>query len=235
MSVKLDNIEALSTNILDSKNEELQLVEDEEEDISFTYRWPPLVCCFGAAQHLFIPSGRPANRLIDHEIHDSKKDMFWSPTKFIRAPGGPSSSVAVALAKIGGRVEFMGKLGDDEYGQTMLYYLNESKVQTRSVKLDSSKPTAVSHMKIAKRGRLRVSCVEPCAEDSFLSSDINVDVLKEVNPTLSKMHCFYVDGIYSCCCYFLPLRYVTSNQIMLEDFLIKLLLLAAAMLLVILN
>ncbi|XP_008777340.2 fructokinase-like 2, chloroplastic [Phoenix dactylifera] len=179
VSEKLNNLEPICTNVLDSENEELQLIEDEGEDISFTYSWPPLVCCFGAAQHLFIPSGRPANRLIDHEIHDAMKDTFWSPTKFIRAPGGPSSGVAVALAKIGGRVEFMGKLGDDEYGQTMLYYLNESKVQTRSVKLDNSKPTAVSCMKFTKKGRLRVSCVEPCAEDSFLSSEINIDVLKE--------------------------------------------------------
>lgn len=178
-SVTENNLEPISTNVLDGKNEELQLIEDEGEDISFTYSWPPLVCCFGAAQHLFIPSGRPADRLIDHKIHDSMKNMFWSPTKYIRAPGGPSSSVAVALAKIGGRVEFMGKLGDDEYGQTMLYYLNENKVQTRSVKLDSSKSTAVSHMKITKRGSLRLSCVEPCAEDSFLSSEINIDVLKE--------------------------------------------------------
>ena len=56
----------------------------------------PLVCCFGPAKYSFIPSGRPANRLIDHEIHDRMKDMFWSPDKFMRAPGGPSSNVALA-------------------------------------------------------------------------------------------------------------------------------------------
>ncbi|XP_077214212.1 fructokinase-like protein [Tasmannia lanceolata] len=159
-------------------NEELQF-RDDGEDISFTYDWPPLVCCFGAAQHAFIPSGRPANRMIDHEIHETNSDWLWSPPKFVRAPGGASSSVAVALSSIGGRVAFMGKLGDDEYGQSMLYYLNANNVQTRSVKVDKSKRTGVSKVKISRRGGLRLTSVKPCAEDCLLTTDINIDVLKE--------------------------------------------------------
>ncbi|KAL5707317.1 hypothetical protein ACHQM5_025377 [Ranunculus cassubicifolius] len=161
------------------KEEDVE-VPQQEEDISFTYSWPPLVCCFGAAQHAFVPSGRPANRLIDHEIHRMRKDELWSPTKFVRAPGSSPSSVAIALATLGGRVAFMGKLGDDHYGQTMLYYLNVNNVQTRSISIDIQKPTAVSHMKIIRKGRLRTTCVRPCAEDSFLRSEIKIDVLKEV-------------------------------------------------------
>lgn len=162
-------------NVLESKIE-LALHEDVGEVDSLM----PLVCCFGPAKYSFIPSGRPANRLIDHEIHDGMKDMFWSPDKFVRAPGGPSSNVALALAAIGGRVEFMGKLGDDEYGQSFLYHLNINGVQTRAVCMDPSAPTAVSLMKVTNRGSLKTNCVKPCAEDCFLQSDINPTVLKEV-------------------------------------------------------
>ncbi|XP_074589044.1 fructokinase-like 2, chloroplastic [Curcuma longa] len=167
------------TDLPNREQQELQLADSDAEDISYTYAWPPLVCCFGAAQYAFLPSGRPANRLINHDIHESMKDMFWSPEKFFRAPGGPASSVAIALAAIGGRVAFMGKLGDDEYGQNMLYHLNINNVRTRPIKLDSSRYTAVSYMKISRRGGLKVSCSRPCAEDSFLSSDIDIDALKE--------------------------------------------------------
>ncbi|KAE8813588.1 fructokinase-like 2, chloroplastic [Hordeum vulgare] len=69
------------------------------------------------AKYSFIHSGRPANRMVDRETHSRMKDMFWSPDEFVRAPGGSSSNVALALAALGGRVVFMGKLGDDEYGQ----------------------------------------------------------------------------------------------------------------------
>lgn len=170
----------LINNVADESEGEIELEKDDGEDISFTYGWPPLVCCFGSAQHAFVPSGRPANRLIDHEMHERMKDALWTPEKFIRAPGGCAVSVAIALASLGCKVAFMGKLGDDEYGQAMLYYMNVNNVQTRSVRIDAKRPTAVSQMKIGKRGRLRMTCVKPCAEDALTKSEINIDVLKEV-------------------------------------------------------
>ncbi|XP_066380891.1 fructokinase-like 2, chloroplastic [Miscanthus floridulus] len=163
-----------SANVLESKIETVL-----HEDIGDVDDLIPLVCCFGPAKYSFIPSGRPANRLIDHEIHDRMKDMFWSPDKFVRAPGGSSSNVALALAAIGGRVAFMGKLGDDDYGQSLLYHLNINGVQTRAVCMDPSAPTAVSLMKVRTEGSLKTNCVKPCAEDCFLQSDINPAVLKE--------------------------------------------------------
>ncbi|XP_061355669.1 fructokinase-like 2, chloroplastic isoform X2 [Gastrolobium bilobum] len=167
----------------------LELVKDDGEDISFSYGWPPLVCCFGAALHAFVPSGRPANRLIDYEIHDSMKDVLWSPEKFVRAPGTSSAgSVAIALASLGGKVAFMGKLADDDYGQAMLYYMNENSVQTRSVRIDSKRATVVSLMKIGKRSRLKMSVVKPCAEDCLTKSEINIDVLKEAKMFYFNTH-----------------------------------------------
>ncbi|KAL9262685.1 Fructokinase-like 2, chloroplastic-like protein [Drosera capensis] len=165
---------------VDDENDDITLqFEKDDEDISITYGWPPLICCFGAAQHAFLPSGRPANRLLNYEIHRSMKDALWAPEKFFRAPGGSAGSVAIALGSTGAKVAFMGKLGDDDFGEAMLYYLNVSKVQTRSVRIDKRRPTAVSRVKIVKRGNLRISMGKPCAEDSLAKSEINIDVLKE--------------------------------------------------------
>lgn len=175
----IEGIAYLAYEESDEDDIDLQLETGEGDDISFSYSWPPLVCCFGAGQHAFVPSGRPSNRLIDYEIHESLKDTLWAPENFYRAPGGSAGSVAIALAALGGRVAFMGKLGDDDYGQTMLFYLNVNNVQTRSICFDNKRSTAVSQMKIAKRGGLRVSNVKPCAEDSLSKSEINIDVLKE--------------------------------------------------------
>lgn len=167
-------------NVEDESEIDLELIKDVGEDISFTYGWPPLVCCFGAAQHAFVPSGRRANRLINHEIHKSMKDALWSPENFVRAPGTCAGSVAIALATLGGKVAFMGKLADDIYGEAMLYYMNSNKVQTRSVRIDNKRATAVSLMKIGKGNHLKMSCVKPCAEDSLTKTELNIDVLKEV-------------------------------------------------------
>ncbi|KAJ9174149.1 hypothetical protein P3X46_017209 [Hevea brasiliensis] len=179
---------AFVPNVEDESDGDLELDKDGGDDISYTYGWPPLVCCFGAAQHAFVPSGRPANRLIDYEIHERMKDALWAPEKFVRAPGGSAGSVAIALASLGGKVALMGKLGDDEFGQAMLYYLNVNNVQTRSVRIDSKRATALSQMKIAKRGHLRMTCVKPCAEDSLSKSEINIDVLKEAKVLYFNTH-----------------------------------------------
>lgn len=173
------------------EEEEAELEIDEGEDISFTYGWPPLVCCYGAAQLAFVPAGRRANRLIDYEAHESKKDVLWEPEKFVRASGGTASNVALALASLGGKVAFMGKLGDDAFGQSLLYYLNSNRVQTRSVRVDGNKETAVSRMKLGKRGGLRMTSVKPCAQDCLSLSEINVDVLKEVGLSLAPVHEVY--------------------------------------------
>lgn len=170
----------LVANVDDDDEKDLEIEIDDGEDISFMYGWPPLVCCFGAAQHSFVPSGRPANRLLDYEVHERMKDALWTPEKFVRAPGGCSSNVAVALASLGGKVAFMGKLGDDEFGQSLLYRLNMNNVQTRSVRTDTEKVTAVSKMRIGKMGGLRMTCVKTCLEDSLFRSEINIDVLREV-------------------------------------------------------
>lgn len=165
----------------EDSEQDLELNIDDGEDISFTYGWPPLVCCFGAAQHAFVSAGRRANRLIDHEMHEQMKNVLWDPEKFVRASGGCASNVAVALSCLGGKVAFMGKLGDDAYGQSLLYFLNINKVQTRSVRIDSKRATAISHMKIGKRGGLKMTTARPCAEDCLLKNEINIDVLKEVS------------------------------------------------------
>ncbi|TYG41640.1 hypothetical protein ES288_D12G191900v1 [Gossypium darwinii] len=178
----------LMANSGDESEKDLELNIDKGEDISYTYGWPPLVCCFGAAQHAFVPSGRPANRLIDYEIHERMKDARWAPEKFVRAPGGCAGSVALALASLGGKVSFMGKLGNDDYGQAMLLYLNVNNVQTRSVQIDSKRPTAISQMKISKRGRLRMTSLKSCAEDSLSKSEINIDVLKEAKMFYFNTH-----------------------------------------------
>ncbi|XVE91638.1 hypothetical protein REPUB_Repub01dG0027100 [Reevesia pubescens] len=178
----------LMRNSGDESEEDLELNIDEGEDISYTYGWPPLVCCFGAAQHAFFPSVRPANRLVDYEIHERMKDARWAPEKFVRAPGGCAGSVALALASLGGKVAFMGKLGDDDYGQAMLCYLNVNNVQTRSVQIDSKRATAVSRMKISKRGCVRMTSLKSCAEDSLSKSEINIDVLKEAKMFYFSTH-----------------------------------------------
>ncbi|KAK1298959.1 Fructokinase-2 [Acorus calamus] len=168
--------------------EKVPPLEEEEEDIDgyddgmdFPYEDPPLVCCFGAAQREFVPTVRVSDRQMHPDQYSTWKSLQWSPPEFVRAPGGPPSNVAVSLARLGGRAAFMGKVGDDEFGNDVVHALNKEKVQTRAVKIDGGVSTAASRLRLgfAEDGRLTAEVVKDCAEDSLIVSELDLAVLKE--------------------------------------------------------
>ncbi|XP_027175647.1 fructokinase-like 1, chloroplastic [Coffea eugenioides] len=160
------------------KQEELDYYDD---GIDFPYEYPPLICCFGAAQKEFVPTIRVAPEQMHPDIYSQWKMLQWNPPEFVRSPGGPPSNVAVSHARLGGRAAFMGKVGDDEFGREMVLLMNTEKVQTRAVKFDSNVRTACAYMKIKhdNDGKMRMEKVKESAEDSLLSSELNLAVLKE--------------------------------------------------------
>lgn len=163
-----------------------ELLSEEEEmlsedEIDFPYEQPPLVCCFGAAKREFVPTVRISPAQGHPDKYSTWKSLQWNPPEFGRAPGGPPSNVAIAHVRLGGRAAFMGKVGDDKYGNDLVYNLNAERVQTRCVKIDPSAKTGTSQMKVRfKDGKMTAETSKNCAEDSFLKSDVNIAVLKEV-------------------------------------------------------
>ncbi|XP_022852199.1 fructokinase-like 1, chloroplastic [Olea europaea var. sylvestris] len=168
------------------KDTELSTVENDEEISGFDdgmdipYEDPPLVCCFGAAQKEFVPSVRVSPEQLHPDIYSQWKMLQWNPPEFVRAPGGPPSNVAISHVRLGGRAAFMGKVGSDEFGEEMVLMMNKEKVQTRSVKFDDNARTGCAYMKIKfEGGKMKAEKVKESAENSLLSSELNLSVLKE--------------------------------------------------------
>lgn len=177
--------------------------EDFDDGMDFPYESPPLVCCFGSAQREFIPTVRVSDRQMHPDIYSSWKQLQWSPPEFVRAPGGPPSNVAISHVRLGGRAAFMGKVGDDDFGNDLVYKMNLERVQTRAVKIDASVKTATSYMKLrfqddGGRKKLVADTVKRCAEDCFSMSELNISVLKEVipYPVNLKVEIFYTKVLF---------------------------------------
>ncbi|RZC92188.1 hypothetical protein C5167_000040 [Papaver somniferum] len=156
-------------------------VEDYDDGIDFQYEQPPLICCFGAAQKEFVPSVRKSEIQMHPDIYSTWKNLQWDPPEFVRAPGGPPSNVAIAHVRLGGRAAFMGKVGDDDFGQELVLTMNKENVQTRGVKFDSQGArTGAAYMKIKfEDGKMKAETIRESAEDSLLSTELNISVLKE--------------------------------------------------------
>ncbi|XP_022935790.1 fructokinase-like 1, chloroplastic [Cucurbita moschata] len=156
------------------------IAENYDDGMDFPYEDPPLICCFGAAQKEFVPS----IRVHDNQMHPDKysewKMLQWDPPEFARAPGGSPSNVAISHVRLGGRAAFMGKVGKDDFGDELVLMMNKEKVQTRGVKFDLNSRTACTYMKIKfDDGKLKMETVKESAEDSLVSSELNLAVLKE--------------------------------------------------------
>lgn len=169
--------------------------DDDEEEEKEVYDWPPLICCFGEAINEFVATVRVSNRRSHPDMYSKWKILQWTPPEFARILSGSSFNVAIALARQGCRVAFMGKVGDDAYGKELVSILNNNKVQTRGVRFDSQVKTGISFMNLTyEDGGAKMSCVQPSAENSLMELDINEDILKEV--FLSVQQPF--DFLFSC-------------------------------------
>ncbi|KAJ8899756.1 hypothetical protein K2173_019456 [Erythroxylum novogranatense] len=155
-------------------------VEDYDDGVDFPYDDPPLICCFGAVQREFLPTVRVHWNQMHPDIYSEWKMLQWDPPEFARAPGGPPSNVAISHVRLGGRAAFMGKVGEDAFGAELVLMMNKERVQTRAVTFDGKVRTACTLMKVKfEDGKMRMEMVKEAAEDSLLTSELNLAVLKE--------------------------------------------------------
>ncbi|KAK9124379.1 hypothetical protein Sjap_013981 [Stephania japonica] len=154
--------------------------EPYSPDMDFPYMDPPLICCFGSVRKEFVPTVRVSDRRMHPDMYSTWKGLQWDPPEFVRAPGGSPSNVAISHVRLGGRAAFMGKVGDDEFGEELVLMMNQERVQTRAVKFDSNVKTGCAYMKFRfDDGRMKAETGRDAAEDSLVSSELNIDVLKE--------------------------------------------------------
>ena len=59
-------------------------------------------------------------------------------------PGGKGCNQAIAIARLGGSVNFISKIGKDDYGKLALKTLEKNKISTENVIQDSNKQTGVA-------------------------------------------------------------------------------------------
>ncbi|KAL9426112.1 hypothetical protein AB3S75_032979 [Citrus x aurantiifolia] len=173
----------VENGLIETKKETKELndgVLDYDDDMNFPFDDPPLICCFGAVQKEFVPTVRVHDNQMHPDIYSTWKMVQWDPPEFVRAPGGPPSNVAISHVRLGGRAAFLGKVGADAFGDELVFMMNKERVQTRAVKFDENVKTACTYMKIKfENGKMMAETVKDSAEDSLLSSELNVPVLRE--------------------------------------------------------
>lgn len=119
---------------------------------------------------------------------------FHQPGETIRgddvviAFGGKGANQAIAGKRLGGRVGFVTKLGEDHYGVTYRWYLAKNGLNGRCLLKDKELPTGMAFIELIPKGENRI-IVSPGANGSLSEKDLErlVNLWKGVNVFVAQL------------------------------------------------
>jgi fructokinase len=118
------------------------------------------IVCFGEALIDFLSTGGEAG---GHRA-------------FIQHAGGAPANASVAVARLGGRAQFVGMLGADMFGDFLLHSLEQAGVGVRYVRYTNEAKTALAFVSLDEHGERSFSFYRPPAADLlFRATDFDPD------------------------------------------------------------
>lgn len=125
----------------------------------------PEVVCFGEMLIDFVPNESGVS--------------LEEASGFVKAPGGAPANVAVAIAELGGTSAFVGKFGDDEFGQMLVETLKKHGVNTNGVCFDRDARTALAFVTLKKNGEREFMFYRNPSADMLLEeSELNLGLIQ---------------------------------------------------------
>lgn len=107
---------------------------------------------------------------------------------FVAVPGGKGANQAVAVGRLGGEVHMLGRVGDDDFGRTLLTSLQEAGVQTDYVWPTSGVPSGCAAITVDDQGENAIVVV-PGANHRLRPADIDAaaDLLQSAAMVLFQL------------------------------------------------
>ena len=94
-------------------------------------------------------------------------------------PGGKGCNQAIAIARLGGKVNFISKLGNDEYGKLALNKLKTDNIDTSNIIISKKHKTGVAGIHIDKNTGKNAITVVRGAPSSLTTSEIDTNLFKQ--------------------------------------------------------
>ncbi|CAL9117317.1 unnamed protein product [Musa textilis] len=99
---------------------------------------------------------------------------------FLKAPGGAPANVAIAVARLGGRCAFLGKLGEDEFGRMLAAILRDNGVDDSGVTFDAGARTALAFVTLRADGEREFMFYRnPSADMLLTEAELNLDLIRK--------------------------------------------------------
>lgn len=97
---------------------------------------------------------------------------------FARKPGGAPANVLAANSRLGGSTSFIGKVGNDKFGDFLRQSLEDAKINTQGLSRDPDVPTTLAFVQIDARGDRSFSFYrKPGADVMLKTSDFTEEMV----------------------------------------------------------
>lgn len=110
--------------------------------------------------------------------------------EFETFPGGKGANQALGAARMGADVSMIGRVGNDDFGDTLIQALVADKIKTTYVIKDPNTPTGIAMIAVAADGENSI-VVAPGANMQIKVDDINKarDFFREIDLLLVQLEC----------------------------------------------
>ncbi len=102
-------------------------------------------------------------------------------------PGGKGCNQAIAISRLGGKVNFISKLGDDEYGKLAIDNLNQDNIDTSNIIISNKHKTGVAGIHVDRKTGKNAIIVVRGAPTTLSIKEINTDAFKHSKIFLTQL------------------------------------------------
>ena len=101
-------------------------------------------------------------------------------------PGGKGCNQAIAISRLGGKVNFISKLGDDDYGKLAINKLKKNNIDISNIIISNKHKTGVAGIHVDKNTGKNAITVVRGAPSSLTVKEIDINVIKQSKIFLSQ-------------------------------------------------
>ena len=102
-------------------------------------------------------------------------------------PGGKGCNQAIAISRLGGKVNFISKLGDDDYGKLAINKLKKDNIDTSNIIISNKHKTGVAGIHVDKNTGKNAITVVRGAPSSLTKKEIDTNLFKQSKIFLTQL------------------------------------------------
>ena len=102
-------------------------------------------------------------------------------------PGGKGCNQAIAISRLGGNVNFISKLGNDDYGKLAINKLKKNNIDTSNIIISSKQKTGVSGIHVDKNTGKNAITVVRGAPSSLTTKEVDTKLIKQSKIFLTQL------------------------------------------------